>query len=117
MRRQRAQQWGIRAETLWCFWLRLKGYRIVARQYRTPVGEIDIVARRGGILAVIEVKARASLTIAAESITPRQRQRIMRATEVLLRRRPDLVTLQPRFDAMLVMPRRVPHHIMDAWRK
>ena len=94
----------------------LKGYRIVARQFRTPVGEIDIAARRGRILAIIEVKARTSQTLAAGSISRRQQERIKRATEVLVQRRRELVTLQPRFDAMLVVPYRPPHHILDAWR-
>ena len=78
MRRQRAQRRGVRAESLCCLWLRLKGYRIVARQFRTPVGEIDIAARRGGILAIVEVKARAEHGVAAASITRRQQRRIMR---------------------------------------
>lgn len=116
MDRRRAQRRGVWAETLCCLWLLAKGYRIVARQFRTPVGEIDIAARRGRILAIVEVKARASRQAAAAAITYRQQQRILRATEVLMRRRPELVTLQPRFDAMLVLPRRPPHHIMDAWR-
>lgn len=116
MDRRQAQRRGLWAERICCLWLRLKGYRIVARQFRTPVGEIDIAARRGRILAIVEVKARANRETALAAITWRQQQRILRATGVLLRRRPELVTLQPRFDAMLVLPRRLPHHIMDAWR-
>jgi putative endonuclease len=116
MERRRARRRGLRAETLCCWWLRLKGYRILARQFRTPVGELDIVARRGRLLAIVEVKARDDFAAAAYAITPRQQRRIVRATEAFLQRRPDLAKLQPRFDAMLVMPRRPPHHIMNAWR-
>lgn len=114
--RRRARRRGLRAETLCCWWLRLKGYAIVARQYRTPLGELDIVARRGGMLAFIEVKARDTLADAAYAITPRQQVRIVRAAETFRKRHPALAELQPRFDAMLVMPRRPPRHIMNAWQ-
>lgn len=96
--------------------LRLKGYRILARRYRTPVGEIDLLARRGSVLAAIEVKARGDLTTAREAVSRRQRQRITRALLHFLGGRPDLARLSPRFDVMLVAPRRLPRHIVDAWR-
>ena len=116
----KAQTWGRRAEGL-CVWvLRLKGYGIVARRHVTGrgsgAGEIDILARRGGVLAVIEVKARASLEEAAHALRPQQRQRLVRAATALLARRPDLADLALRFDAMLVAPGRWPRHVMDAWR-
>lgn len=63
-----------------CGWhLRLRGYRVLARRYRTPVGEIDIIARRGQLIAFIELKARRTKALAIESITPKQRNRIRRA--------------------------------------
>ncbi len=115
-RRRAAFRRGDRAE-LFCLWhLRLKGYRILARRYRTPVGEIDLVARRGGVLAAIEVKARGDLRMASEAVTARQRQRIARALSYFLANRPDLARLSPRFDVMLVAPRRLPRHLVDAWR-
>ena len=107
--RRRAYRFGRFAETLCVASLVLRGYRIVARDYRTPVGEIDIVARRGGVLAIIEVKARGDLATAAEAIRPRQRTRILRATDRLLQQRPILARLDLRFDAMLVAPGRPPH--------
>ncbi len=114
--RRRAWRRGRRAETL-CVWLlRLKGYRILARGFRVPVGEIDIIARRGRVLAMIEVKARASRDLAAEAITPRQRDRIQRAAAAYLAQNPRLAGLGVRFDAMLLEPRRPPTHIVDAWR-
>lgn len=107
---------GGRAEWL-CLWqLRLKGYRVLARRYRTPVGEVDLIARRGSVLAAIEVKARADLATASEAISPRQRLRITRALAHFLSGRPDLARLSPRFDVMLVAPRRWPQHLIDAWR-
>lgn len=116
-RRRAAERRGHAAELL-CLWhLRLKGYRILARRYKTPVGEIDLIARRGGTLAAIEVKARADFDRAGEAVTRRQQQRIMRAVAHFLGRRPDLATLAARFDVMLVAPRRWPRHLIDAWRE
>jgi putative endonuclease len=114
--RRRAERRGRAAEWL-CLWhLRLRGWRILARQWRCPSGEIDILARRGSILAVIEVKRRAKLDAAASALPPRQRRRIERAAEAYLNTRPDLAGLALRFDLMLVAPRRLPQHWSDAWR-
>jgi putative endonuclease len=116
-RRRKAERRGRWAESL-CLWsLRLRGYRILARDYRAAVGEIDILARRGGTLAAIEVKARGDRASASEAITPRQRRRITRAAAHFLSGRPDLARLALRFDVMLVMPGRLPLHLRDAWRE
>jgi putative endonuclease len=115
-RRQRAQRRGRLAEWL-CLWhLRLHGWRVIARDWRCPSGELDIVARRGKVLAVIEVKSRGKIDLAAEALAPRQRRRIARATEAFLLSRPDLAALDLRFDLMLVAPRRPPRHWRGAWR-
>jgi putative endonuclease len=115
--RRAAERRGRGAERL-CLWqLRLKGYRILARRYKTPVGEVDLIARRGRVLAAIEVKARADLDVAGEAITPRQRRRISRALAHFLGGRPDLAALAARFDVMLVAPGRWPRHLVDAWRE
>ncbi len=99
-----------------CLWLlRLKGYRIIARRYRVPVGEVDLIARRGSVLAAIEVKARSAVSDAMESIQPRQQRRVTRALQQFLGTRPDLARLQPRFDVMLVAPWRWPVHVANAW--
>jgi putative endonuclease len=115
--RRGAERRGKNAELL-CLWhLRLKGYRILARRYKMPVGEIDLIVRRGDTLAAIEVKARADFDSAGEAITRRQQQRIMRAIAYFLGGRPDLAMLAARFDVMLVAPRRWPRHLVDAWRE
>ncbi len=114
--RRRAFRRGHWAERLCAAHLRLRGYRVIARRLRTPAGEIDLVARRAGMLAVIEVKARADESAAAEAITARQRARILDATRWFLAGRRDLAALSIRFDAMLVTPWRWPRHITDAWR-
>ena len=116
LRRQRAQRRGRAAEWL-CLWhLRLRGWRILARDWRCPVGEIDILARRGKVLAVIEVKSRSEIATAAAALAARQRRRIARATEAFLLQRSDLAGLDLRFDLMLVAPRRLPRHWRGAWR-
>jgi putative endonuclease len=115
-RRQAAWRRGHLAE-LMCLWqLRLKGYRVLARRYRVPVGEVDLIVRRGGIVAAIEVKARADVATAGAAIAPRQRRRIVRALAHFVAGRPDLAPLAFRFDVMLVAPRRLPMHLIDAWR-
>jgi putative endonuclease len=107
---------GRSAEALAAWWLRLKGYRVVARGLRLPVGEIDLVVRRGRVLAFVEVKRRDSLAEAAEAVSPRQRRRIERAALVWLATRPDLAGRSQRFDALLLAPGRLPRHLPDAWR-
>lgn len=114
--RQRRYRLGHYAETL-CVWhLRLRGYHILAQRFKTPVGEIDIIARRGGVVAFIEVKARRTRALAMESVSMRQRKRIRRAAEAFLIAQPALTSRDLRFDMMLVTPWAVPTHIKDAWR-
>jgi putative endonuclease len=111
-----AERRGRLAELL-CRWhLRLRGWRIVASHWRCPSGEIDILARRGRVLAIIEVKARRDFATAAESVLPRQRRRIARAASAFLLTRPDLALLTLRFDVMLVAPPRPLRHLPGAWR-
>jgi putative endonuclease len=115
-RRRRAERRGRLAEWL-CLWhLRLRGWRIVARGWRCPAGEIDILARRGKILAVIEVKSRGDVAAAATALPARQRRRIARAAEAFLIAHPELAVLGLRFDLMLVAPRHLPRHWRGAWR-
>jgi len=115
--RRRAYARGRRAELLAAWWLRLHGYRILARGFRVPVGEIDLVARRGGILAFVEVKRRARLDSAGEAVSRRNQRRVHHAAELFLQRHPELGGLQPRFDALLLVPRRLPVHLKDAWQE
>ncbi|MGB4102137.1 MAG: YraN family protein [Alphaproteobacteria bacterium] len=106
---------GRTAEFLCRLALRLKGYQILAARYRTPLGEIDIIAARGGTVAVIEVKARTSRDRAAAALHPQQQARLHRAAHYLLSQRPELAHATLRFDLMLVAPRRWPEHIVAAW--
>ena len=115
-KRLKARRRGRIAEYL-CRWhLRLRGWRILACDWRCPAGEIDILARRRDVLAVIEVKSRPDFAAGAAALSPRQRRRIARATEVFLLTHPDLAAMAVRFDVMVVEPRRLPRHLAGAWR-
>jgi putative endonuclease len=111
-----AYRWGRFAESLCSLFLRVKGYQILARNHREKVGEIDIIARRASVLAFVEVKARGSLTDAAESLGSKQRQRIVRAAQMFVAKNPPLAELDQRFDVILVLPWGFPAHLTDAWR-
>ncbi|HWX08023.1 MAG TPA: YraN family protein [Bradyrhizobium sp.] len=106
---------GLSAETRAAAYLMAKGYRILAKRYRTPYGEIDLVARRRNLVAFIEVKARASLDEAAYAVTPRQQQRIIDAAQAWLMAHPEHAEFELRFDAMLIAPRRLPRHLLAAF--
>src|SRR5882672_12073660 len=113
--RQVAFRLGISAESRAAALLIAKGFRILARRFRSPVGEIDIVARRRHLLIFVEVKARERLDDAAWSVTQRQRARIVAAAEAWLADHPDPSIQDIRFDAMLVAPGRMPQHIPAAF--
>ncbi|HML11052.1 MAG TPA: YraN family protein [Stellaceae bacterium] len=115
-RRLKAYGRGRFAEFL-CRWhLRLHGWQILASGWRCPAGEIDIIARRWGVLAAIEVKSRPDFATGTAAVLPRQQRRIARALEAFLATRPELAPLALRFDVMVVEPGRLPRHLPSAWR-
>ena len=105
---------GLSAESRAAY-LMAKGYRILAKRYRTPHGEIDIVARRRNLIAFVEVKARASLDEAAFAVTPRQQARIIDAAQAWLVAHPEHAEFELRFDAVLIAPRHLPRHLLAAF--
>jgi putative endonuclease len=113
--RQAAFGLGISAESRAAAWLIAHGYRILARRWRCRMGEIDIIAARRRLLVFVEVKARADLDDAAESITERQKQRIAAAAEIWLAANPNPAIHDIRFDAILVAPGKLPRHITAAF--
>jgi putative endonuclease len=106
---------GLSAETRAAAYLMAKGYRILAKRFRTPYGEIDIVARRRNLLAFVEVKARATLDEAAYAVTPRQQRRIIDAAQAWLMTHPEHADFDLRFDVMLIAPRHLPRHLLAAF--
>jgi len=114
MKRQRAERGGRRAERLAAIWLQMKGWRILARRARTPVGEVDLVAKRRRIVAFVEVKARRTDVEAGFALDHYRLRRVAAAAEALAPRfvRPgdDL-----RIDAIFIVPWRVPRHLENIW--
>lgn len=109
--RRAAERRGRRAESLAAWFLRLKGYRLLARRYRTPAGEIDLVMRRGRTVVFVEVKQRPDESAALEAVTPAARRRIARAAAMWISRHPAAAGLDQRFDVVLALPRRLPRHL------
>ena len=110
-----AYRYGRLAEQFSCLKLRLTGYTILQRGFQAAGGEIEIIARRGNILAFIEVKARKSMDEAAHALGPAQRRRIERTALAYLARNNNLTDLDPRFDLIMLSPRRWPRHQAGAW--
>lgn len=111
----RARETGRSAEVIAAVWLMAKGYQILGFRLRTPQGEIDILARRGRVLAVVEVKSRLTLDEALTAVTPHQRDRLRRAADSLVRRRGGLGGLTVRLDLFALAPGAGPRHVVDAW--
>ena len=114
MNREAAERRGRGAETFACWYLRLKGWRILARRARVPRGEVDIVARRGRVLAFVEVKARATKEEAAYALDDWRLRRVVVAAERLapryMRDGDDV-----RIDALFIVPGRWPRHLPNVW--
>jgi putative endonuclease len=106
---------GLSAESRAAMLLIAKGHRIVARRWKAPVGEIDIVARRRRDLLFVEVKARDTLDAAAEAVTDRGKERCIAAAEFWLASHPDDAQCFIRFDVILVAPGKMPRHIVNAF--
>jgi putative endonuclease len=106
---------GLSAEARAAAYLMAKGYRILAKRFRSPYGEIDIVARKRNLLAFVEVKARANLDDAAYAVTARQQARIVDAAQAWLMAHPEHAEFELRFDAMLIAPRHLPRHLLAAF--
>lgn len=97
------------------WFLRLRGFSILARRWSSPVGELDLVARKGDLLVFVEVKRRAELAPALSALAAPQQRRIARAAQAFLAARPHLWGLPCRFDVIAIGGLRL-HHLVDAWR-
>lgn len=114
--REHAHRKGHWAETVAGLLLQAKGYRILARRYKSPVGEIDLIARRRRRLTFVEVKLRATIDDAAWSVSAHQQNRIIRAAEHWVSRQPQHAALDIAFDVILLAPWTAPRHLQDAFR-
>jgi putative endonuclease len=114
-KRQAAFKLGVTAEGRAALLLAAKGYRELARRWKSPVGEVDLVVRRGRILVFVEVKARPRIDDAAWSVLTRQKRRIVAAAEAWLAAHPEHAGYDIRFDAVLVAPGRLPQHLVAAF--
>ena len=114
-KRQSAERLGRFAEARAAMMLRLKGYQIVSQRWKSPVGEIDLVARKANVISFIEVKARQSVDEALNSVSPHQRRRIIMAARHWLASNPDTSDCDCRFDIVLVTPYQWPQHLENAF--
>lgn len=119
---------GVKSEKIAAWWLRLKGYKILEQRYKTKVGEVDLIARKGNLVIFVEVKARPTVTQALESITPTMQNRIGRAAQYYMSQN-DLTAFDLRFDLITITPflfsrifsemqagRFFIHHLDNAWQ-
>jgi putative endonuclease len=114
-RRSRANRSGLFAETIASLLLRLTGHRILARRYKTPYGEIDLVALKGRRLVFVEVKRRKTAEDAAWTLPAKQRRRIVRAAQYWLAGHPDYAGHDIAFDVVLAAPWAWPRYIENAF--
>jgi putative endonuclease len=115
-RGRRARQSGRRSEWLCALWLLAKGYRLLGFRLRTRAAEIDLLALRDGVVAVVEVKRRRTLAEALEAVSWAQRRRLAAAASSIAAGRPGLAGAPVRLDLIALAPGRLPRHIRDAWR-
>nr|WP_275064705.1 YraN family protein [Bartonella sp. AU55XJBT] len=109
--RQKSFYRGVRAEKLAAWWLRFKGFHIAEMRFKTKCGEIDLIARRGNLVLIVEVKARSTLVEAMEAVSHMNERRIEAAADIWLARQKDYALLSVRFDLIAILPWRLPQHI------
>jgi putative endonuclease len=114
--RKKARAFGLRAELMASFWLRLKFYRIIARNFIAPGGEIDLIARRGALIVFVEVKARPTLDQAYFAIGATKAARISRAARFWLAANDWACGAAFRGDAVFIAPGRRPRHVEAAYQ-
>lgn len=103
------------AEIWAALWLTMKGYRIVARRFKTPVGEIDLIAKKRDLAIFVEVKARRDSQIGVDAVTYQAQNRIRAASDIWLSRQKNYHILSQRYDIIVISPWQLPHHFIDAF--
>lgn len=102
---------GLNGESKAAWWLRLKGYHIAKKRFKTRFGEIDLIARRGNTIAIVEVKVRPTVEAAMDAVSRKSQKRIEAAANVWLARQRDRDKLRLRFDVIAICPWKLPRHI------
>lgn len=115
MKKDSGHNTGLAAETMAALYLRLKGYKILERRYRTPMGEIDIIARRYGVVAFVEVKHRRTHEDALDAVHRVNQERVRRAAELYLSRHIEYTVMETRFDVLVFAPGKLPQHLPGAF--
>jgi|GEM_PF-124379 len=110
---QAAHRSGHAGEWLAALWLMSRGYQILGFRLKSRAGEIDILARRGRVLAVVEVKRRATMAAALTALGPQQLARLRASGQAVARGRPGLAGLSLRLDMVALAPGRIPRHVKD----
>ena len=113
--RKFAEGAGRRGEAWAALFLRLQFYRVIAMRVKTPVGEIDLIAQRGGVTVFVEVKSRSFSHQEGEALAAVNRRRIVRAAKLWLTRRPELANTDMRFDVIFLAPFAWPRHLKNAF--
>jgi len=114
-KRRRAHALGLNAETLAAWYLRLTGWRVLKHRYKTGAGEIDLIVKRGKIVAFVEVKARKTRLAALEAVTPASQKRIARAAKIFVARHPKAGFYTLRFDIVIIRPWALPERVVNAF--
>lgn len=112
--KEKTYDFGIKAEKMAAGYLKLKGYKILEERFKTPYGEVDIIAQRKNLMAFIEVKARQTKRGALESITPKMKKRISDAALFYISQQ-EQGDYDYRFDLITVTPPFSVHHLDNAW--
>lgn len=115
LRRRKALRRGSAAEYIAAIFLMLKGYRILAMRYKTKLGEIDIIARKGDLAVFVEVKARSDEMGAVDAVSYASQKRIRAASDLWLARQQDYARLSQRYDIVAILPGKLPRHFPDAF--
>jgi putative endonuclease len=111
LKRKEAERRGHRGEWFAAWYLRLKGYRVMAMRFKTKTGEVDIIARKKDLVAMVEVKARPTVLEAMDAVSATAQRRIESAGDIWLAKQPDFAKLSVRYDLIAILPRKMPVHV------
>lgn len=112
-RGKKAWKYGVLSEMIAIWYLRLKGYKVLCHRYKTPFGEIDIIAQKKGVLCFIEVKYRDSFEAALYAVSNHQKERLIKTARIFCQK--NMKTMPCQFDVILTSPWSWPYHLKNVW--